>query len=71
MATRRALVIHNGQVQELPVGDTLAGVAGVSTWREPIVVAGFNTDPVYDTNTKLVPMFLTTTEGDIILGEQS
>lgn len=71
MAERRALVISGGQIRELPVGDTLSGVGGVSTWREPIVVAGHNTDAVYDNNTHLVPMFLTTTEGDIILGEQS
>ena len=71
MAERRALIISGGQVQELPAGDTLAGVSGVSTWKEPLVVAGFNTDVTYADNTELVPMFLTTVEGDIILGEAS
>lgn len=31
MAVRRPLVMVNGQLQELPIGDTLAGAGGSST----------------------------------------
>lgn len=34
----RPLVIKNGQLQELPGGDTVAGVPGVSAWKEPVTV---------------------------------
>lgn len=71
MATRRPLVIVDAQVQELPAGDTVAGVEGVTvTWvtlyAEPVVVAGFNEDAVYHTGASLIPLFVTTTDGDII-----
>ena len=35
---QKALVVINGVVRELPVGDTLAGVPGVSSWKEPVSV---------------------------------
>lgn len=38
MAERRAIVIDGGRLKELPAGDTLAGVPGVSTWKEPATV---------------------------------
>lgn len=71
MTTRRPLVIVDGQVQELPVGDTVAGVegvtvAGVTLYAEPVVVSGFNEDAVHHTGASPIPLFVTTTDGDII-----
>lgn len=59
----RPLVIVAGQVKQLPQNDTVAGVA---TFLEPVVMAGFNTDVTYIASTALVPMFVTTTEGDLV-----
>ena len=58
MTTRRPLVLIGSQVQELPVGDTVAGVEGVTTWKEPVTV--FN-----DGNPELV----FTSDGDIVMVE--
>jgi hypothetical protein len=71
MADRRPLVIVNGQVSELPAGDTVAGVEGVAVtgvtlYAEPVVVAGFNEDAVHHTGASPIPLFVTTTDGDII-----
>lgn len=71
MTTRRPLVIINSQVQELPAGDTVAGVEwvtvlGATLYAEPVVVAGFNGDVVHETGITPVPMFVTTTDGDIV-----
>ena len=38
MAEQRPIVLIGGQPQELPAGDTLAGVPGVSAWKEPMTV---------------------------------
>ena len=71
MATRRPLVIVDAQVQELPAGDLVAGVEGVTVvgtplYAEPVVVAGFNEDAVHHTGSSPIPLFVTTTDGDII-----
>lgn len=68
MTERRPLVIVGGQVQELPVGDTTVGasVTGSTLYAEPVVVAGFNLDVVYAENDPTVPLFVTTTDGDIV-----
>ena len=71
MTTRRPLVLIGSQVQELPVGDSVAGVEGVTVlgatlYAEPVVVAGFNEDAVHHTGTSPIPLFVTTTDGDII-----
>lgn len=71
MTARRPLVIINSQVQELPAGDTVAGVEGVTVlgatlYAEPVVVAGFNEDAVHHTGLSPIPLFVTTTDGDII-----
>lgn len=60
MADRRPLVIVDGQVSELPAGDRVAGVEGVTTWKEPVTV--FN-----DGNPELV----FTSDGDIVMAEVS
>ena len=60
MATRRPLVIVEGQVQELPAGDLVSGVEGVTTWKEPLTV--FN-----DGNPKLV----FASDGDVMMAEVS
>ena len=60
MATRRPLVILDGQVSELPAGDLVSGVEGVTTWKEPVTV--FN-----DGNPELV----VTSAGDIVMAEVS
>lgn len=71
MTTRRPLVLIGSQVQELPVGDTVVGVEGVTVlgatlYAEPVVVAGFNEDAIHHTGASLIPLFVTTTDGDII-----
>lgn len=71
MATHRPLVIVEGQVQELPVGDLVSGAEGVTVlgatlYAEPVVVAGFNGDVVHETGITPLPMFVTTTDGDIV-----
>ena len=71
MTTRRPLVIIDSQVQELPAGDTVAGVEGVTVtgvtlYAEPVVIAAFNEDVVHHTGLSPVPLFVTTTDGDII-----
>ena len=71
MTARRPLVIVNGQVSELPTGDTVAGVEGVTVtgvtlYAEPVVVAGFNEDAVHHTGVSPIPLFVTTTDGDIV-----
>ena len=71
MADRRPLVLLDGRVSELPAGDRVAGVEGVTVvgtplYAEPVVVAGFNEDVVHHTGLSPVPLFVTTTDGDII-----
>ena len=60
MTARRPLVIVNGQVQELPAGDTVAGVEGVTTWKEPLTVLN-------DGNPELV----FASDGDVMMAEVS
>ena len=60
MADRRPLVIVNGQVSELPAGDRVAGVEGVTSWKEPVTV--FN-----DGSPELV--FIS--DGDVMMAEVS
>lgn len=39
MAEQRPLILDGqGELRQLPVGDTLAGVPGVSAWKEPVSV---------------------------------
>lgn len=38
MAERRPLVQVNGELRELPAGDTVAGAPGSSSWKEPMSV---------------------------------
>lgn len=38
MTVQKALVIIGGQIQQMPTGDTLAGAAASSTWKEPVSV---------------------------------
>ena len=38
MAEQRPIVIIAGQLQQLPAGDTVSGVPGVSAWKEPVSV---------------------------------
>lgn len=59
MAIRKPLVIINGQIQELPAGD-------IVSYTEPVVI-GFNNNVVYQTEENLVPLFVTTTDGDIVV----
>jgi len=60
MTTRRPLILDDqGRVAELPRGDSVRVL-------EPVVVAGFNGDVVHETGTTPVPMFVTTTEGDVV-----
>lgn len=71
MTTHRPLVIVDGQVQELPVGDLVSGaegatVVGTPLYAEPVVVAGFNEDAVHHTGSSPIPLFVTTTDGDIV-----
>ena len=35
---QRPLIILDGLIRELPAGDTVAGVPGVSAWKEPVSV---------------------------------
>ena len=71
MAERRPLTLINGRVSELPAGDSVAGVEGVTVlgatlYAEPVVIAAFNEDVVHHTGLSPVPLFVTTTDGDII-----
>lgn len=72
MTNRRPLVRIDGKTKALPVGDKLppdiidGGILGVPLYAEPVVVAGFNEDAVYHTGASLIPLFVTTTDGDII-----
>ena len=61
MADRRPLVIVNGQVSELPAGDRVAGVEGVTTWMEPVTAINEGGDPE----------LVFTSEGDIVMAEAS
>ena len=60
MAERRPLVLWDGRVSELPEGDRVAGVEGVTTWKEPLTV--FN-----DGNPELV----FASDGDVMMAEVS
>ena len=60
MAERRPLVLRDGRVSELPAGDRVAGVEGVTTWKEPLTV--FN-----DGNPELV----FASDGDVMMAEVS
>lgn len=71
MTIRRPLVRIDGETFSLPVGDKLPpdiidGVVPSTLYAEPVVVAGFNEDAVYHTGASLIPLFVTTTDGDII-----
>ena len=58
MAERRPLVLIDGRHHSLPQGDTLAGVSGVSTWKEPVSV--FNGDS---------PQIVFMADGDAVMCE--
>lgn len=60
MADRHPLVLLDGRVSELPAGDRVAGVEGVTTWKEPLTV--FN-----DGNPELV----FASDGDVMMAEVS
>lgn len=60
MTARRPLVIIDSQVQELPAGDTVAGVEGVTTWKEPVTVWNNGN-----------PELVFTSDGDIVMAEVS
>lgn len=52
---RRPLVNLNGTIGELPQGDTVAGVLGASTWREPVSVwNGGSPEIIFDGTGKVV-----------------
>ena len=71
MADQIPLVVINGQVQQLPVGDTISGVSivGAAIYVEPVVVAGFNSSVAHASPEHSVPMFVTTLDGDIVVAE--
>jgi len=60
VADRHPLVLLDGRVSELPAGDRVAGVEGVTTWKEPLTV--FN-----DGNPELV----FASDGDVMMAEVS
>lgn len=60
MAERRPLVIINGQQQELPAGDTTAGVPGYSAWKEPVSVMVSGT-----------PELVFSSSGDVVMSDAS
>lgn len=69
MATQKPLVILNGQVQQLPAGDSIEGasVTGTTLYAEPVVIANFNSNVVYyEDGEPQVPLFVTTSDGDIV-----
>ena len=43
-----------------------ATVVGTPLYAEPVVVAGFNEDAVHHTGSSPIPLFVTTTDGDIV-----
>lgn len=60
MADRRPLVLDDqGRIAELAQADSIRLL-------EPVVAAGFNLDVVHETGLTPVPMFVTTTDGDIV-----
>lgn len=60
MSLRRPLILDDqGRVAELPRGDSVRLL-------EPVVLSGFNGDVVHELGTALVPLFVTTSEGDIV-----
>ncbi len=55
MAERRPLVLDNGRLKELPVGDTVAGAPGSSAWKEPVSVwNGGSPEILFDTTGNVV-----------------
>jgi hypothetical protein len=69
MATRKPLVIIAGQVQELPAGDSVGEVAAITSYYEPMLATNLgNQDVVYIDGDALVPDFVLSSDGDIIMG---
>lgn len=60
MAERRPLTLVNGRVSELPAGDRVSGVEGVTTWKEPVTVWNNGN-----------PEMVFTSDGDIAMAEVS
>lgn len=58
MAEQRPLVILNGQVQQLPVGDTVVGAGASATWKEPVSVLNSGS-----------PEILFSSLGDVVMSE--
>lgn len=70
MATRKPLVIIQGQVQELPATDVVEGAVS-SVYYEPLVAAGGITVALSPTGSEVIPNFLSTVSGDVIMGTPS
>ena len=69
MATRKPLVLIGGQPQELPSGDSIGTVAAIASYYEPMVGStSGNSDVVYQVGTNIVPDFVMSSDGDIMLG---
>ena len=68
MAERRPLVLINGRYHELPAHDSLSGVSvqGEPLYAEPVVVAGFNDSVIHGSSEYPIPMFVTSSDGDIV-----
>jgi len=64
MAVKKPICNYSGTKEELRAGDSIA-----STLYEPMLASGAgNLDVVYLTGVSLVPDFMLTTEGDLIMG---
>ena len=56
-------------MQELPVGDSIGAVAPIASYYEPMLAsANGNQDVVYVDGTSLVPDFILSSGGDIMMG---
>jgi len=68
MAVRKPLVIISGQVQELPAGDSVGSVAPIASYYEPVLAtANGNQDVVYQAGTSMVPDFMLSSDGDLMM----
>ena len=63
MAVKKPICNYSGTKEELRAGDSIA-----STLYEPMLASAGNLDVVYLTGVSLVPDFMLTTEGDLIMG---
>lgn len=70
MAIRKPLIVLNGQIQEMPVGDSVGTVAAIASYYEPMLTSlGGNLDVCYTNEimTAIPGMFGTLSEGEIML----